>query len=177
MKSPKTSDRIDERAQHLLRALVARYISDGMPVGSQTLLRDSGLDLSPATIRNIMADKASGMTAAYAVMAALFQRERTGGRGQRIDVPMLDAFAAFVLPDALGAETFPPAEGAFMPVKPADLYRCWKTADGFVAIVIIEDHQFQAICKAVDREMTLTAIRLVEKRGGKSGTFLRRDER
>jgi crotonobetainyl-CoA:carnitine CoA-transferase CaiB-like acyl-CoA transferase len=109
-------------------------------------------DDEPRLIRNIMADKASGMTAAYAVMAALFQRERSGGQGQRIDVPMLDAYAAFVLPDALGAETFPPAEGAFMPVKPADLYRCWKTADGFVAIVIIEDHQFQAICKAVGRD-------------------------
>ncbi len=60
MKSQKSSDRIDERAQHLLRALVARYISDGMPVGSQTLLRDSGLDLSPATIRNIMAELEDG---------------------------------------------------------------------------------------------------------------------
>lgn len=109
-------------------------------------------DDEPRLIRNIMADKASGMTAAYATMAALFQRERSGGQGQRIDIPMLDAYAAFVLPDALGAETFPPAEGAFMPVKAADLYRCWKTADGFVAIVIIEDHQFQAICKAVGRE-------------------------
>lgn len=47
---------ISERAQLLLRALVERYIRDGEPVGSRTLSRDSGLDLSPATIRNIMAD-------------------------------------------------------------------------------------------------------------------------
>jgi heat-inducible transcriptional repressor len=46
----------DERAQHLLRVLVGKYIRDGQPVGSRTLSRDSGLDLSPATIRNIMAD-------------------------------------------------------------------------------------------------------------------------
>src|SRR5690606_795357 len=45
-----------ERAQQLLRTLVSRYIRDGEPVGSRTLSRDSGLDLSPATIRNIMAD-------------------------------------------------------------------------------------------------------------------------
>ena len=109
-------------------------------------------DGEPRLIRNIMADKASGMTATYAVMAALFQRERNGGTGQRIDVPMLDAYAAFVLPDVLGAETFPPAEGVSLPVNPADLYRCWKTADGHVAIVIIEDHQFQAICRAVERD-------------------------
>jgi len=47
---------LSERAQHLLRSLVERYIRDGEPVGSRTLSRDSGLDLSPATIRNIMAD-------------------------------------------------------------------------------------------------------------------------
>jgi heat-inducible transcriptional repressor len=46
----------NDRAQHLLRALVQRYITEGQPVGSQTLLRDSGLDLSPATIRNVMSD-------------------------------------------------------------------------------------------------------------------------
>jgi len=45
-----------ERAQHLLRALIQRYIKDGQPVGSRTLSRDSGLDLSPATIRNVMSD-------------------------------------------------------------------------------------------------------------------------
>lgn len=47
---------LSERARHLLRSLVERYIRDGEPVGSRTLSRDSGLDLSPATIRNIMAD-------------------------------------------------------------------------------------------------------------------------
>jgi len=46
----------NERAQHLLRILVQRYIKEGQPVGSRTLARDSGLDLSPATIRNVMAD-------------------------------------------------------------------------------------------------------------------------
>lgn len=50
--SPPTSD----RAQHLLRVLIQRYIAEGQPVGSRTLSRDSGLDLSPATIRNVMAD-------------------------------------------------------------------------------------------------------------------------
>jgi heat-inducible transcriptional repressor len=45
-----------ERAQHLLKVLIERYIKEGHPVGSRTLSRDSGLDLSPATIRNIMSD-------------------------------------------------------------------------------------------------------------------------
>ena len=47
---------LDPRARHLLRTLIGRYIRDGEPVGSQTLARHAGLDVSPATIRNILAD-------------------------------------------------------------------------------------------------------------------------
>jgi heat-inducible transcriptional repressor len=47
---------LDDRAKILLKALVERYIADGQPVGSRTLSKASGLDLSAATIRNVMAD-------------------------------------------------------------------------------------------------------------------------
>ncbi len=47
---------LDPRARHLLRTLISRYIRDGEPVGSQTLARHAGLDLSAATIRNILGD-------------------------------------------------------------------------------------------------------------------------
>jgi heat-inducible transcriptional repressor len=47
---------LNERAQLLLKTLVERYISDGQPVGSRALSKYSGLDLSPASIRNVMAD-------------------------------------------------------------------------------------------------------------------------
>src|SRR5712672_2173919 len=47
---------LKERAQHLLRVLVQSYIREGQPVGSRALSRDSGLSLSSATIRNVMAD-------------------------------------------------------------------------------------------------------------------------
>ena len=47
---------ISDRAQHFLRVLIERYIQDGQPVGSRTLAKDAGLHLSPATIRNVMAD-------------------------------------------------------------------------------------------------------------------------
>ena len=47
---------INDRAQSLLKTLVERYIQDGQPVGSRTLASDSGMTLSPATIRNVMAD-------------------------------------------------------------------------------------------------------------------------
>jgi heat-inducible transcriptional repressor len=55
--SPDTRDEtLNERAQRLLRVLVESYIRDGQPVGSRTLSRDSGLNLSSATIRNVVAD-------------------------------------------------------------------------------------------------------------------------
>jgi heat-inducible transcriptional repressor len=47
---------LDDRSKMLMKALVERYIADGQPVGSRTLSRASGLELSPATIRNVMAD-------------------------------------------------------------------------------------------------------------------------
>jgi heat-inducible transcriptional repressor len=47
---------LDKRAQILLKTLVEHYINDGQPIGSRTLSKCSGLDLSPATIRNVMSD-------------------------------------------------------------------------------------------------------------------------
>ncbi len=47
---------LTDRAQFLLKALIERYIDEGHPVGSRALARDTGLNLSPATIRNVMAD-------------------------------------------------------------------------------------------------------------------------
>ncbi|OGT84676.1 MAG: heat-inducible transcriptional repressor HrcA [Gammaproteobacteria bacterium RIFCSPLOWO2_02_FULL_61_13] len=50
------SSSLSERSLFLFKALVEHFIQDGQPVGSRTLARDLGLDLSPATIRNVMAD-------------------------------------------------------------------------------------------------------------------------
>src|ERR687892_813705 len=47
---------LDKRAQILLKTLIERYIEEGQPVGSRALSKYSGLDLSPASIRNVMAD-------------------------------------------------------------------------------------------------------------------------
>jgi heat-inducible transcriptional repressor len=47
---------LDDRARTLLKTLIERYVADGQPVGSRALSRLSGLELSPATIRNVMAD-------------------------------------------------------------------------------------------------------------------------
>ncbi len=47
---------LNPRAENLLKILIERYISDGQPVGSRTLARELGNELSPATIRNVMSD-------------------------------------------------------------------------------------------------------------------------
>lgn len=57
VKRHKSTDRcLDLRARQLLRTLIARHIRDGEPVGSQTLVRQAGLDISAATVRSILAD-------------------------------------------------------------------------------------------------------------------------
>src|SRR3954463_10360916 len=48
--------KLDDRAKVLLKTLIERYIAEGQPVGSRTLSRAAGLELSPATIRNVMSD-------------------------------------------------------------------------------------------------------------------------
>ncbi len=56
VKAEQSGAALNDRAQRLLKALVESYIGDGQPVGSRTLARTAGLELSPATIRNVMAD-------------------------------------------------------------------------------------------------------------------------
>ncbi len=56
LKRPVRSNTLDSRARCLLRALIAQYIRDGEPVGSRTLAKTAGLDVSPATIRNVLQD-------------------------------------------------------------------------------------------------------------------------
>jgi heat-inducible transcriptional repressor len=62
---PSHQPALDTRSRRLLRTLIAQYITEGQPVGSRTLAKSSGLDVSPATIRNIMADlEEAGLVAA-----------------------------------------------------------------------------------------------------------------
>ena len=103
---------------------------------------------NPKLISNLVADKTSGMNACYAVLAALYAREKNGGEGQRIDIPMIDAFASFVHADGFAAQTY----GGPASVGLAAIYRAWETADGHISMLIIEDHHFEALCKAIERE-------------------------
>ena len=103
----------------------------------------------PTLVRSIAADKASGMTALYAVLAALYAREKNGGKGQRVDVPMLDSWVAFILPEILGERSYVARPD---PPDSPSVHKTWTTKDGHVVIMIVEDHQFHALCRAIDRE-------------------------
>jgi len=126
---------------------------DSVIQGLSGFMQVQGDAEEPRLVRGTVADKSTAMTAAYATLAALFARERNGGRGQRVDVPMLDAYAAFALSDSLGHHAFSPVEeppGGGLRMQ--DLHRTWRTADGHVVMMVIEDAQFFGVCRAIDRE-------------------------
>lgn len=54
--NPADGSGLSERSQHLLKVLVESYIREGYPIGFRTLSRTTGLDLSPATVRNVMSE-------------------------------------------------------------------------------------------------------------------------
>jgi len=96
---------LDDRSKLLLKALVERYIADGQPVGSRTLARAAGLELSPATVRNVMSDLeelgliASPHTSAGRVPTARGYRlfVDTMLTARRDDLPAVDAMPAATL--------------------------------------------------------------------------------
>jgi crotonobetainyl-CoA:carnitine CoA-transferase CaiB-like acyl-CoA transferase len=120
--------------------------------GMTGLMPEQGGEAAPpALVQGGIADKASGMTAVTAVLAALLARERSAdGHGQRVEVAMIDAFASFALPEAMMSRSFPPlvSDGP----KSSDFFKTWQTADGFVVGLIVQDHQFQALCRALERD-------------------------
>lgn len=98
-------------------------------------------------VRNIVSDKSSAYTAAQAICAALFARERGAG-GQHIEVPMLDASLAFFWPDGMMAHTFagddiPPGRTLY------EVYRLWETSDGHLMYFAATDSEFEGLFRAV----------------------------
>jgi len=104
----------------------------------------------PQLIQTLVVDKVTALTMAQAITAALFARERTG-RGQHVEVAMLDAAVAFNWPEGMFNHGF-----ADDPPKPSPPYgrfsRLWPTRDGRrVVIGSFQDHEFAALCDALRR--------------------------
>ncbi|UNK81071.1 CoA transferase [Sphingopyxis granuli] len=110
---------------------------------------------APKAIQGPVADKISAMSAANAALAALLDRERSGGLGQKVCVRMVSAYANVILLEEMNNETFQSADiPHFAPL--VDSLRPLKTADGQVMGLMVKTQQFEAFCKVLGREELLT---------------------
>lgn len=105
-------------------------------------------DGTPAAVRSVVVDKITSVFASNAILGALLQRANSGA-GQKIEVKMMDAYAAFILPEILAAYSFVEDE----PIAPpsSGVYRPLRTSDGHVIGLISTAHQFASICNALGR--------------------------
>lgn len=106
----------------------------------------------PVFVPSLIADKVSGLTIAYAVMAALLHRARTG-EGQRVEVPMVEAMTAFTLVEHAGAATARPAQGRpgyeriLSPGR-----RPQRTSDGWISVLPYTRQNFEDLFRAGGRD-------------------------
>jgi crotonobetainyl-CoA:carnitine CoA-transferase CaiB-like acyl-CoA transferase len=109
----------------------------------------------PQLIQSAIVDKTTATTAAGIALAALYARDGLNGtgKGQRVDVPMIDAYAANSLPDMLSVDSFVPND---MPdAEPLAVLRTFATADGYVVGMALQDNHFQGLCTALECEELL----------------------
>ena len=97
----------------------------------------------PENVRTIMFDKVTGLTAAQAITAALFQRTNTG-KGQHLPVSMLDSALYYTWPDVMWSRTLQ-GDGASYVGELADYFHVLKTKDGYVSVILIQDDSFQLV--------------------------------
>lgn len=123
--------------------------------GATSLIpRVTGDDI-PRFLPSALADKVTGLHAAYAVLAALFHRERTG-EGQRIEVPMLESFTHFLMQEHMYARTFVPREGPAGYPRQLDPDRQpMATTDGHIVIAPYTDTRWLRFFAMVGREDVL----------------------
>ena len=104
----------------------------------------------PQLIQSAIVDKTTATTAASVALAALYARDGLNGtgRGQRVDVPMIDAYAANSLPDTLCVDSFMPND---MPdAEPLAVLRTYETTDGYVVGMALQDNHFKGLCEALE---------------------------
>jgi crotonobetainyl-CoA:carnitine CoA-transferase CaiB-like acyl-CoA transferase len=113
--------------------------------------RQGGDGTPPALAPTIMADKTAALHVVYAILAALFQRERTG-RGQEVEVPMLETLTSFVLLEHLAAAVFqPPPEAMGYDRVLAPHRRPYATRDGYIMVLPYTTRQWRAFFATAGR--------------------------
>lgn len=114
-----------------------------------------------------LADRITGITAAHAILAALFHRERTG-EGQAVEIPLYETMVGFVLGDHLGGECFRPAEGAAGYARVLSIHRRpFRTLDGHVCVLPYADKHWSRFFE----------IAGVAESHGRDPRFMRQSER
>ncbi len=103
----------------------------------------------PAYMATVVADKASGLSMVYAVLAALFHRERTG-EGQEIEVPIFETMVSFVMLEHIVGAAFDPPRGppVYGRVVSRDR-RPYRTSDGHLAVMIYNDRHWRRFFDAL----------------------------
>ncbi|HEX8056964.1 MAG TPA: CoA transferase [Novosphingobium sp.] len=103
----------------------------------------------PTYLATVVADKVAGLTGAYAVMAALFARERSG-EGQEIEVPMFETLVSFTMVEHLCGSLFePPLGPPEYPRVTAATRRPYATKDGHIGVMIYNDKHWRAFFAAL----------------------------
>lgn len=103
----------------------------------------------PAYLGTVVADKVAGLTGAYAIMAALYARERTG-LGQEVEVPMFETLVSFTMVEHLCGSVFePPLGPPEYPRVVAPTRRPYATKDGHIGVMIYNDKQWRAFFTAI----------------------------
>ncbi|HEX7783014.1 MAG TPA: CoA transferase [Sphingobium sp.] len=103
----------------------------------------------PTYLATVVADKVAGLTGAYAVMAALYARERTG-LGQEIEVPMFETLVSFATVEHLCGSLFvPPLGPPEYPRATSEARRPYKTADGYIGVMIYNDKHWRSFFHAI----------------------------
>jgi crotonobetainyl-CoA:carnitine CoA-transferase CaiB-like acyl-CoA transferase len=129
---------------------------DMMVQGLTGFMPVQGYHGKPEAIRSIIGDKVTAYAAAMAIMAALVYR-KSGGCGQKIDINIMDAYAAFMLPDAIYTKSFLEAPES-VPFTP-DIYNTIQVKDGMVIGYVMTEEQFKAACEVFNRPDLLTDAR------------------
>lgn len=104
----------------------------------------------PALVNNLVCDKITALTAAEAVVAALFQAERSG-RGQRVQLSMLDANVFFLWSDAMANFTFTEEGAEKLPYADLSLF-IRETKDGYVASMPVQQGEVEGALRALGLE-------------------------
>jgi len=108
----------------------------------------AGASGEPELVRSYVCDKVTALTAAQAITAALFAREKTG-KGQHVEVNMFDTALAFIWPEGMWNHAFMTDPPPPSPEVSAG-YRLWQTRDGYMSLGGLQQKEFEAMCRALD---------------------------